>query len=189
MNLSRRAFARQAALSGAVAVSGGMLAATPAAAKTARVIDAEVRDALDELFITIQGSQALYQRSAGVLIMPEILEAGFFVGGAYGEGALLVGGVTNSYWSYGSASIGFQLGAQSTRHALFFLTEGALRQFLRDDGFELGVGAGVTILDQGAAADLNTVVGASEILAIEYSRQGLLGGATLRGGKYTLLVR
>ena len=94
--------------------------------------------AMDQLFKQVPGAQDLYNRSNGVLIMPEVTKAGLIVGGAYGEGALLINGNTVGYYSVAAASIGFQIGVQQTKHALFFLTQAALEKFRRADGWELG---------------------------------------------------
>ena len=99
MNFARRIFtASLAALALSVAV--------PAAqAEEAKVIDAKVRLAMDQLFAQVPGSRDLFNRSNGVLIMPEVTKAGLIVGGAYGEGALLINGATTGYYSVAAASL------------------------------------------------------------------------------------
>lgn len=175
-------------LVGAAALGAGVLTPGAAQAKSAAEINAGVTAARERLFRTRPGSQELYNRASGVLIIPEVVKAGFVLGGAYGEGALLVGGRTDSYWSYAAASIGFQAGGQRTSQALFFMTPTALSQFLRSDGFEVGADAEVTVIEDGAELAVDTNQDMHPIIAIVYGREGLLGGASLQGGKYSRIT-
>ena len=72
----------------------------------AQQIDARVEATRSFLFSRYPGTQDLANRSFGVLYMPLITEAGFFVGGAYGRGALQIRGVTVDYYSSTKASYG-----------------------------------------------------------------------------------
>ena len=56
-------------------------------------------------------------------------EAGFFIGGKYGEGVLRVNGVTKGYYSITSASLGLQMGAQQYSLIIAFTTDQALNNF------------------------------------------------------------
>lgn len=163
--------------------------ASSAAAETAREIDASVDAALQELFRTVRGSRGLYSRASGVLVIPNVVKAGFVVAGAYGEGALRIAGRTDSYWSYAAASVGFQAGAQSTRQALFFMTRESLNAFRYSSGFEVGADAEVTLIDRGLEASIDTTSENRPILGVVYGRQGLMGGASLQGGRYERIDR
>lgn len=185
-NISRRA----AVLGLAAGAGAAALGAAPAArAATAGEINAGVTASLNELFAVQPGARGLYDKAIGVLIIPQVIKAGFIVGGAYGEGALLLRGRTDSYWSYGAASIGFQAGGQSTRQALFFMTQTALDQFLRDDGFEVGADAEITLITTGLEVAVDSTEARSPIIAFVFGRKGLLGGASLQGGKYSRIIR
>ena len=186
--ITRRDALRRFGAGGAAAVAATSLT-TPALADTAAEINAGVNAALPELYAAYPGSEGIAQRAAGALVIPRIVKAGFFVGGAYGEGALIVQGQTESYWSYGAASFGLQFGAQKTRQVLFFMTQEALDKFRTSTGFEIGVDAEVTLVDSGVGVELDTTGSQAPILAFVFSRQGLLGGASLGGGKYTPIIR
>ncbi|MEA3092044.1 MAG: hypothetical protein QOJ04_3386, partial [Caballeronia sp.] len=43
------------------------------------------------------GSRELVGKARGVLVFPSVIQAGFWIGGQYGEGALRVGGQTTGY--------------------------------------------------------------------------------------------
>lgn len=169
---------------GALALTG-VAAATPAAAKTREEINVGVQSALNELFAVLPDMRAVYDRAEGALVIPEIVKAGFILAGSYGEGALLTRGGTESYWSFGAASLGFQAGAQRTRQVLFFMNQDALERFRHGDGFELGADAEVTVIEAGAEVSVDTTKDTSPVIAVVFSRQGLLGGASLEGGKYS----
>ena len=59
----------------------------------------------------IPGAESFIKKAKGVLIFPQVIKAGFGIGGEYGEGALRIGGKTVEYYSTMAASIGFQFGA------------------------------------------------------------------------------
>jgi hypothetical protein len=89
-------------------------------------IDARADAALDFMVQEVPGTAELMRDAAGMLVMPLVTEAGFGFGGAYGRGALRVGGATVDYYSAIAGSFGFQIGAQQYAHTLFFMTEEAL---------------------------------------------------------------
>jgi lipid-binding SYLF domain-containing protein len=150
-------------------------------------LDADVQVAISELTAMQPEVASLFDQAEAVLVIPEVIKAGLVVGGAYGEGALIKNGATDSYWSYGAASIGYQLGAQKTRQAMFFMTPTALSEFEANNGFEIGADAEVTVLEAGAEVAVDTTKQLQPIIVIVYGREGLLGGVSLQGGKYTRL--
>src|SRR5208282_1488090 len=82
------------------------LHATPSYAKTKGEINAGVKAALDR-FEHMKGSTAFLKGAEGVLVMPGITKAGFVIGGEYGQGALLVGGRIDRYYSLVEGSVGW----------------------------------------------------------------------------------
>lgn len=176
---------REVLRGGGAAAAALALAATPSVANTAREIDLSVDVAISELFASVPGARSLYNRASGVLVIANVIKAGFVFAGAYGEGALRIGDLSESYWSYTAGSVGFQAGAQRTRQALFFMTRPALDNFRFSNGFEVGADAEVTLIDQGVEASVDTTSESRPVLAIVYGREGLLGGASIQGGKYS----
>ncbi|PID35147.1 MAG: twin-arginine translocation pathway signal, partial [Rhodobacterales bacterium] len=98
-------------------------------------IDARVDATLNHLYNRYPGTRDLADKSTGMLVMPLVTEAGLGIGGAYGRGALRVGGATVDYYAQAEASFGFQIGAQQYAHVLFFMTEEALQHFRTSDGW------------------------------------------------------
>ncbi len=187
---SKARFGRNmAALAAAAALSLSAFGPRDAKAETAEEIDAGVAATLEELVDVAPGADALLDDAVAVLVIPEVTKATFIIGGAYGEGALLVDGLIESYWSYAAGSIGYQIGAQQTRQVMLFMTDEALSEFLEREGVEIGADLEVTVLDAGAELAVDTTQDSQPVVVIVFDRSGLLGGASIQGGKYNEIVR
>ena len=151
-------------------------------------IDARVDATLNELYTQYPNTIEIAEKSVGMLVMPLVTEASFWVGGGYGQGALRVGGATVDYYSTTKASAGVQFGAQQYAHVLFFMTQSALNEFRRASGWTVGADVEYVLLDKGdgLSADSNTL--RAPILAAVFGRAGLLVGASLEGAKYTRII-
>ncbi|MEM7544437.1 MAG: YSC84-related protein [Pseudomonadota bacterium] len=165
------------------------LGAVMAHADSAAEIEADVNRAEQKLFATVPGTRELAAQARGVLIMPDVIKGGLIVGGSYGEGALKIGGVVDGYYSVAAASIGYQIGVQSTSHALFFMTQPALDRFRNASGWELGADAEFTVPGDGISLNLDTTTIKSPVIAVIFAQDGLLAGASLEGAKYTRIAR
>lgn len=176
---------RRAAVLGTLALAG----CASRVASSRGEIDTRVANGLQELYDTIPGARSVADQAAGVLIMPRVNEGGFIYGASYGEGALLVRGATVDYFSVASASIGLQVGAQRYKHALFFMTPEALADFRTSDGWEVGLDAEYAIPNQSGAASVTSGTFNKPIYAVIYGQEGIIVGATLKGNKYSRIVR
>jgi lipid-binding SYLF domain-containing protein len=161
-------------------------AAGPQAASKTE-IDVKVTASLEQFRKEITGGAAFLEKAQGVLVFPEVLKAGFGVGGEYGEGALIIGGQTADYYSTAAASFGFQLGAQVKTIVLVFLTKDALDKFRNSAGFEVGADAAVAVVEVGAGVDINTMNIQDPIVGFVLSNKGLMYNLTLEGTKITKL--
>ena len=154
----------------------------------ANKIDARVEATLSEMYNLYPNTVQLAQNAFGLLVMPLVTEAGFWVGGAYGRGALWVNGVTVDYYSTTKASAGLQIGAQQYAHVLFFMTEDALSDFRYSSGWAAGGDLEYVIRDKGDSLATETTQLRSPVLAAVFGRAGLRVGATLEGTKYTRII-
>ncbi|MFN3847467.1 MAG: YSC84-related protein [Paracoccaceae bacterium] len=150
-------------------------------------IDARVNATQEFLFNSFPGTRDLANRAAGVLYMPLITEAGLIYGGGYGRGALRVGGVSVDYYSATRATFGLQIGAQQYAHALFFMTEAALGQFRRGQGWAAGADLRYATPAQGASLGKETTE-LDPVIALVFGQQGFIAGATLTGVKYNRII-
>jgi lipid-binding SYLF domain-containing protein len=161
----------------------------PALAASATEIDIKVDAALARFRSEVTGGDAFLAKARGVLVFPEVVKAGFGIGGEYGEGALRVGGKTAAYYNTAAASIGFQLGAQLKTVVLVFLTAEALQKFRDSDGWEAGVDGSVALVELGAGKDLNSLNVEEPIVGFVIGNKGLMYNLTLEGSKMTRIER
>ncbi len=161
----------------------------PAGAASAAELDRNARSALAKLYAKSPAAKALGEKAKGILVFPGIVKGGFIVGGQYGEGALLQGGKTIGYYSTVQASYGLQAGLQKYGYALFFVTDSILNWFLKGEGWELGVGPTIVVVDVGAAKSFSTTTLQSEIYAFFFDQKGLMGGLGLQGTKVTRIKK
>jgi len=181
---SRRVFLMGAGSALALTAACGNGVGGDSAAK----IDARV-DATRQYLVThYPGVKDLMNKAAGVLYMPLMTEAGFGIGGAYGRGALRVGGATVDYYSATKASIGFQIGAQQYAHALFFMTPEALAEFRSSPGWAASADVQYAIPQQGGNLGVSTTTEKKPVIALVFGQAGLIAGATLAGTKYTRII-
>jgi lipid-binding SYLF domain-containing protein len=152
-----------------------------------RQIDDRVDKTRDYLFANYPGTRDLSARSAGVLYIPLITEAGFGLGGGYGRGALRINGATADFYSAARATIGFQIGAQQYAHALFFTTPAALNNFRAASGWAVGADIRYATPEQGASLGKETTE-LDPVIALVFGQQGLIAGATLAGVKYSRII-
>lgn len=179
-------FSRRGVLLGAAA----LLAACDngIGSSASEVIDRRVANALDYMYRTYPQTIELKNRSTGMLVMPLVGEAGFMIGGSYGEGALLIEDVTVDYYSATQASVGFQIGAQQYAYVLFFMTPEALKYFRTSPGWAAGAAAEFTGGNVGSALAASTAT-QNAVIAFLFAQQGLMAGATIEGTKYTRILR
>lgn len=165
------------------------MSAATAIAASADEIDGGVDSALEALYSKYPSAKALAQEAKGVLVFPAIVKGGFIVGGLYGEGALRKGSKTAGYYNTVAASYGMQAGLQKYGYALFFMTDSALGYLDRSDGWELGVGPNIVVVDTGMAKSISTTTTKSNVYAFFFSQKGLMAGLGLQGSKITRIQK
>ncbi len=186
MTVTRRVFIGFGAVS-LLAACDSALVGNGVGSNGSAEIDARVDATRDYLFTHYPGTKALSQQAKGILYMPLITEVGFGVGGAYGRGALRINDVTVDYYAAARASIGFQIGAQQYAHALFFMTEDALANFRRGNGWAAGADIRYATPDQGGSIGKDTTE-LDPVIGFIFGQQGLIAGATVSGVKYSRII-
>jgi lipid-binding SYLF domain-containing protein len=163
------------------------LAAQPgmAAAEDAAGLRADARAALDSLYRQTPSAKVLANNAKAVLVFPNVVKAGFIGGAQYGEGVLMRGGKWTSYYNTIQGSVGFQAGVEKFAYALFFMTSSAVSYLDKSDGWELGVGPEIVIVDVGGAAQLSTTTAHKDIYVFFFDPKGLMGGVSIQGTKIT----
>jgi len=180
-------FLRQAIL--ATLISGAAFtsacATSPPSAATTANIDAMSVSALDSLTRDNAAARAIAAKSRAVLIFPSIVKAGLVFGGAYGEGELRRGPNVVGYYNSFTGSWGLQAGAQSYGYAVFLMNEEAENYVTTSDGWEIGVGPTVVVVDQGVAENISTSTLQEDAYAFIFDQKGLMAGVSIEGTKIT----
>jgi lipid-binding SYLF domain-containing protein len=175
-------------LTAILAVAAAMmttLSAGFALAASSSEIDRNATQALSLLYATTPGARALAEKSKAILIFPRIVKGGFIVGGQFGDGALRKRGRTVGYYRSLSASYGLQAGAQSFGYVLFFMDEASIQYLNKSNGWELGTGPSLVVLDKGFGKNLSTTTMQKGVYAFIFNQKGLMGGVGIQGSKIT----
>ncbi|MBV8682645.1 MAG: lipid-binding SYLF domain-containing protein [Caulobacteraceae bacterium] len=170
-----------------VLVAGTLLVVSPAVAVAASraELDRDGPASLQRLYAASPKAAELGSKARAVLVFPQIVKAGFMVGGQNGSGVLLQKGRPIGYYRISAGSFGFQAGAQTFSYALFFMTADSLAYLKKSDGWAIGSGPSVVVVDKGMAASMNTTTLSQAVYAMPYGQKGLMGGIGLEGSKIT----
>jgi lipid-binding SYLF domain-containing protein len=145
--------------------------------------------ALTSLIAQNASARELSKHAAAVLVFPDVKKAGLIVGGQFGEGVLWRGGKAAAYYNTGGASYGFQAGVQEYGYAMFFMKEAALKALDSTQGFEVGVGPSIVIIDQGKGVSHTTTTMQDDIYAFIFNQKGLMAGIGIQGNKITKITK
>jgi lipid-binding SYLF domain-containing protein len=176
--LSRRALLLSVAL---VLVPAVALAADRAA------LERDARAALQKLTATVPAAKSLSGSATAVLVFPKITKAGLGIGGQYGDGVLFKGGKVAGVYNTSGASYGLQAGAQQFGYAMFLMNDKAVSALGANEGFEVGVGPSIVVMDEGMGKTLTTTTAKDDIYAFIFGQKGLMAGVGLQGNKITRL--
>jgi len=127
----------------------------------------------------------LLPRARGVLVVPDLVKAGFLFGAQYGTGVLLVRGRDGrwsgpAFYSIASGSFGLQIGLQDAEALYILMSDGALAAVVNNQ-FKAGASAGVAVAVIGAGAEAATTTHAGADIYAFSRAVGLYGGLTLDG--------
>jgi len=153
-------------------------------AKTTQEINKEVDIAIEKFKQQVPGGTNFLPKVKGYLVFPSVIKAGLIVGGKYGEGALRVNGQTKHYYDMTAASIGFQAGAQEYAMLIAFLSDTALNNFVRSNGWEAGVDGSITVSDWGKSKDISSISFEKPIIAFIFAEKGLMASVSIAGTKF-----
>lgn len=156
-----------------------------AMAETAAELDRDVDTAYAKLLAGSPAAKELAKVAKGALVFPNIVKGGLIIGGQYGKGALRVHGKTTGYYNTAAASFGLQAGAQSFGYVMFFMTNDALKYLDKSDGWEVGVGPTLVVVDEGVARSLSTSTAKDDIYVFFFDQKGLMAGLGVQGSKIT----
>jgi SH3 domain-containing YSC84-like protein 1 len=121
-------------------------------------------------------------RAKAVLIAPEVVKAGFILGGSGGRAVLVAHDAATGKWvgpafySMATASVGFQAGVAVSETVTLAMTDKGLNSML-SSSFKMGADVSVAAGPVGAGAQSNVV---ADLIAFSRSK-GVYGGLNLDG--------
>ena len=164
-----------------------LLASGVASAADRGALERDARAALQKLTSTVPAAKSLSGSATAVLVFPKITKAGLGVGGQYGDGVLFQQGKVAGYYNTSGASVGLQAGGQQFSSAMFMMNAKAVSALSANEGFEVGVGPSVVVMDEGKAKTMTTTTAKDDIYAFIFGQKGLMGGLGIQGNKITPL--
>jgi lipid-binding SYLF domain-containing protein len=158
-------------------------------AATAAELNANGKAALSRLYAESARATRYGRDARAILVFPKIVKAGLMIGGQGGEGVLFVHGKPTAYYKIGAASFGLQAGGQSFSYALFFMNDKALDYLTHSNGWAIGSGPSVVVVDKGKAMSTTTTTLTEDVYAFPFGQKGLMAGLGLEGSKISRINR
>lgn len=156
--------------------------ARKSAAKTATMAARAMTELMDIPAKAIP--ESLLSKARAIAVFPNVVKGAFIVGGSGGKGLISrkIGNEWSApaYFTLGSGSIGFQLGASSSDIVMLFMSDDSLNSLLQDR-FEIGGEAAAAAGPVGRTAKATTDAQMrAKILSYSRSR-GLFAGISITG--------
>jgi lipid-binding SYLF domain-containing protein len=164
-------------------------AAPHALAASREQLERDAHQALTSLYAKNDAARLLGEKAKGILVFPSIVKAGFMFGGQLGEGVLTKQGRVAGYYNSVAASWGLQAGLQVFGYALFFMNDKALAYLDKSDGWEIGVGPSIVVVDAGMGASLTSTTITQDVYAFIFDQKGLMAGIGIQGSKITKISK
>ncbi len=161
----------------------------PVWAASADDLNKDAVQALQTLYKTSPAAEVLSKKARAILVFPKIIKAGLVFGGSYGEGVLTREGKTIDYYNSVSASWGLQAGAESYGYAVFLMSDKAVQYLDKSQGWEIGVGPTVVVVNEGIAKNLSSSTLKDDAYAFIFDQQGLMASLSIEGTKITRIKR
>jgi lipid-binding SYLF domain-containing protein len=175
-------------LAAAAACTLGLISSQVYAA-SAEELTNQSNQALQTLYRTNPVAQSIASQAKAILVFPKVVKAGLVFGGSYGEGVLFKGPQVVNYYNTVSGSWGLQAGAESYGYVVFLMNDKAVRYLNKTQGWEIGVGPNVVVVDSGMAKNLSSTTLRKDAYAFIFDQQGLMGSLSIEGTKISLIKR
>jgi lipid-binding SYLF domain-containing protein len=168
--------------------SGLLLLGAGAQAADRVAIDKNVANALSAFREEVSAAR-LMDEAAGALVFPDVVEVSFGIGGEYGEGALLIDGKPEAYYSTAGASLGVQVGAQYKAQVILFMNDAVLKDFRKSRGWEAGVDGSIALATRGDGGAIDTNTLKAPFIGFVFSNRGFMYNLSLEGSRITPIER
>jgi lipid-binding SYLF domain-containing protein len=160
-----------------------------ALAASGQQLERDAKQALQSLYAGNDAARLLGKNAKAILVFPSIVKAGFMFGGQMGDGVLLKQGRVAGYYNSLAGSYGLQAGVQTFGYALFFMNEAALAYLDKSDGWEIGVGPSIVVVDEGVGKSLTSTTITQDVYAFIFDQKGLMAGLGIQGSKISKISK
>src|SRR5687767_1332766 len=175
--------ARRSFLLSASAAAGLMALPARARANEEQLVIDKARIVVESFLndTTFAKMRVYVQNAYGVLIIPNLLKGGFFIGVEHGTGVLLGRDPQSGAWSEPAffdlwgGSFGLQFGGQTSDAIFTLMNQGAIQKLLTAR-FQLGADASVAVGELGGGVGAGTTVQFGEDVYAFARNMGLYGG-------------
>jgi len=156
-------------------------------AATDGTLDKDARAALNALHQGSPAAKALGQKARGILVFPDIRKAALIVGAQTGKGVMFADGQAIGHYRADGVLAGLEAGAQSFAYVIFFMSDKALLNLQKTEGFEIGADPNIVFVNVGAAKEISTSTTQADVYGYIFDQKGLMGGVAVQGLKITRL--
>ena len=122
-----------------------------------------------------------------LLVFPEIVKGGLFVGASGGDGVWITNGSVEHYYRSSAVSYGLQAGITTFGYVMAFMDKASIDYVKNSDGWEVGVGPVVTVADDGFAKRFTTTTLNEGVIVFFVNQAGFFAGTGIEGTKITRL--
>jgi lipid-binding SYLF domain-containing protein len=124
--------------------------------------------------------KAIFEKSVGYVIFPNVGKGGLGIGAAAGNGAVYEHGKLVGMAKLSQLSIGFQAGGQAYSEVIFFESKRELQRF-KDSRFEFAAQASAVAVTEGASGNVKYTDG---VMVFTMQKGGLMYEASIGGQKF-----
>lgn len=160
-----------------------LMMSTIAAAASEEELQKTASISLQSLYRTNPAAAMVGKNARAILVFPNIVKAGFVFGGAYGEGVLTKQDKFVGFYNSVSASWGWQAGAESYGYVVFLMSDKAVKYLDSTHGWEIGVGPGIVVVNEGVAKNLSSTTLKDDAYAFIFDQKGLMVSLSIEGTK------
>ncbi len=141
----------------------------------------EILNTTAKFYQEFKGGQELLKKAEGYLVFPEVYDAGFFVGGKYGYGALVRHDAIAYYYKIYSTSVGLKAGIQKYSLIVVFLTKESIKRFLNKEEWKIGIDSKLTFTNWHEGIDINSMDLKKDTLVIPFNQAGIMLNISFEG--------
>jgi len=161
-------------------LAGTLLPGTLARAEDDAKLAGDVKTAVEAFKSADSSMTALFEKSTGYVVFPNVGKGGFILGGAHGNGLVYEQGKLVGNASLTQVTVGAQVGGQEFSEVIFFEDAKTLADFKKSE-FSMSAQVGAVAAAEGVSKNAKYVNG---VMVFTRAKQGLMAEASVGGQKF-----